>query len=72
MKALLKIGYVIVLGALCAVVGFWLGGKLFPSNNHDMSDITQGFLQLGIGILGFVIGTTVGVITSKRFMSPKR
>jgi hypothetical protein len=63
---LAKTVYVLAVGVLLAVVGYWIGGMLFPSSNHDLSDISQGFMQLGVALLGFVLGIVVGGVTVKR------
>jgi hypothetical protein len=61
----MRLLYVLGLGIALAIIGFFVGGLLFPSNNQDLSDITQGFLQLVIAFIGLVGGLVIGGMTAK-------
>jgi hypothetical protein len=55
----------VVLGLVTGVAAYWAGGWLFP-NSGDLGDIAQGFLRLGLGLLGVIVGIVLGVALTRR------
>jgi hypothetical protein len=52
-------------GLVGGAIAYWVGGWLFP-NNGDLGDIAQGFLRLGLGFLGFIVGMILGIGITRR------